>query len=224
MGLFPIAMNVLQFWLIDSIVKASAGPLTLDPDLEGPTQPDQEPLFSTPSDDEDDDHRPIARRADIENQIHTRPSHASIDTHSKSYTTGMTTPDDDEHKSIDTAPKGQAHDHHAYPPSLSSSFTSTSSSSHTPPRSKRLTNPISRSQSPALHPFRRPKTPPQTTTTHNPTISTSKAAAEGDEWAVSWDEEEEGSWGDAPSAPSKHNPGHVVSRSTTISSRPRRLS
>ena len=51
MGLFPICMNVVQFWLIDSIVKAggSAG-ITL------PADPaDREPLFRSSSDSGDDD-------------------------------------------------------------------------------------------------------------------------------------------------------------------------
>lgn len=46
MGLFPIAMNVLQFWLIDSIVKVK-DTLTLSPTLEASSSslaPDQEPL------------------------------------------------------------------------------------------------------------------------------------------------------------------------------------
>ncbi|TCD70007.1 hypothetical protein EIP91_005257 [Steccherinum ochraceum] len=55
MGIFPICMNIIQFWLIDSIVKANA---QSDPGL--PTHIsrssfDREPLFHTNSDDEDDD-------------------------------------------------------------------------------------------------------------------------------------------------------------------------
>ena len=208
-------MNVLQFWLIDSIVKASSGPLALEPDAEDPIHPDNEPLFNA-SDDEDDDHRPS--RGDIENQLHTRPSHSSIDT--KSYTTGITTPDDEEPKSIDTAAKGQPQDHHAYPPSLSSSFTSGSSSSNTPPRhqytrSHHLTNSTAKT-----HPSRRPTTPPHGTHT-SPVISTSKDTGVVDEWAVSWDDEDDASWGDGPSIAPKHNPD--VTHATTIP-RPRRLS
>ncbi|KAG1805208.1 vacuolar membrane protein-domain-containing protein [Suillus subaureus] len=48
MGLFPIIMNILQFWLIDSIVKASS-------------KLHREPLFRAPEDDEDD------VRCDMEN-------------------------------------------------------------------------------------------------------------------------------------------------------------
>jgi hypothetical protein len=55
MGVFPIFMNIIQFWLIDSIVKAAAyvPALTLDPE-EG-SHADREPLFRASTDDEDDD-------------------------------------------------------------------------------------------------------------------------------------------------------------------------
>ena len=68
MGLFPIMMNVLQFWLIDSIVKGSSNyaPLTLVSETpRGSMDPDSEPLFHA-SDDEDDDDGQSARH-DIEN-------------------------------------------------------------------------------------------------------------------------------------------------------------
>jgi hypothetical protein len=218
MGIFPIVMNVLQFWLIDSIVKASSGPVALEPDAEDPMHPDNEPLFNA-SDDEDDDHRP--RRGDIESQLHTRPSHSSLDTHTKSYTTGITTPDDDEHKSIETAAKGQPQDHHAYPPSLSSSFTSASSSSNTPPRHQPTRNKHPTNSTSKPHPSRRPATPPHATHT-NPTISTPKDAGVADEWAVSWDDEDDASWGDEPSVAPKQNSN--VTHAATIPARPRRLS
>ncbi|KAF9006665.1 vacuolar membrane protein-domain-containing protein [Cyathus striatus] len=67
MGIFPIVMNILQFWLIDSIVKASsATSLALDSDSPDSIHPqDREPLFNAPSDDEDDDgYRP----RDVENR------------------------------------------------------------------------------------------------------------------------------------------------------------
>jgi len=52
MGLFPIFMNVVQFWLIDSIVKAG-GPTGI---ALPPNQSDCEPLFhSVDSDDDGDD-------------------------------------------------------------------------------------------------------------------------------------------------------------------------
>jgi hypothetical protein len=51
MGLFPIIMNVLQFWLIDSIVKAHVPPLALTDDTSrlGVHDDDREPLFQADS-------------------------------------------------------------------------------------------------------------------------------------------------------------------------------
>lgn len=55
MGLFPIIMNVLQFWLIDSIVKANAPPVALSDDPSGHGSGDREPLFQAEGSDEEDD-------------------------------------------------------------------------------------------------------------------------------------------------------------------------
>jgi len=57
MGLFPIIMNVLQFWLIDSIVKAHAPPLTLADGSSrlGSHDGDREPLFLADGSDEEED-------------------------------------------------------------------------------------------------------------------------------------------------------------------------
>lgn len=52
MGLFPIFMNVVQFWLIDSIVKASGN---AEIALNQPDSSDREPLFHSSDDDGDDD-------------------------------------------------------------------------------------------------------------------------------------------------------------------------
>lgn len=54
MGLFPICMNIIQFWIIDSIVKASAVYGSgVPPDEEGVSQEDRAPLMP-PSNDDDD--------------------------------------------------------------------------------------------------------------------------------------------------------------------------
>lgn len=61
-------MNIMQFWLIDSIVKANeqSAPLAL-PDTALPQ--DREPLFraSESDNEDDDDDSPINRKYDIEN-------------------------------------------------------------------------------------------------------------------------------------------------------------
>jgi len=128
MGLFPITMNILQFWLIDSIVKASTPAWVA---LEGSPNishhPDREALFRTSSDDGDDGED--YRRRDVENQYSIPPSlsrDASRHLHDKSFT-GSSTPD--EHKSTGGT-SDQTIDPHSYPPNLSSNIASTSSSSN----------------------------------------------------------------------------------------------
>ena len=54
MGLFPIFMNVVQFWLIDSIVKAGGNAEVALP-FNQPDSSDREPLFRSSDDDGDDD-------------------------------------------------------------------------------------------------------------------------------------------------------------------------
>jgi STIMATE family len=127
MGLFPITMNILQFWLIDSIVKASTPTsVALENSPNTSRYPDREPLFSGPSDDEDDEDG--YRRRDVENQ-HPLPRSLSKDArrqiNDKTFT-GSSTPD--EHKSLGST-SDQAADTHSYPPSLSNSMSSNTSSS-----------------------------------------------------------------------------------------------
>lgn len=74
MGIFPIIMNVLQFWLIDSIVKASAA-IQLGHSADDSIR---HPLFRDPnneSDDDDgnDDH--FVRRRDIESPPTPQKTH-----------------------------------------------------------------------------------------------------------------------------------------------------
>ena len=125
MGIFPITMNILQFWLIDSIVKASTSTLVLEnsPDLSRHLE--REPLFRASDDEDDEDH---LRRHDIEDQRSLPRSlsrGANRPTDDKSVASSM----QDEHKSTGSA-SDQAIEPHSYPPSLSSSLTSTSSSSN----------------------------------------------------------------------------------------------
>lgn len=130
MGIFPIIMNILQFWLIDSIVKASAHSASVALPSDS-LDPDQEPLFRASSDDEDDDSRPH----DIENPVaHTRSRSISKDRRrslspdehksvaaSSATASGSITP-----KAIDIERDAVAM--HAYPPSLVGSSISTISS------------------------------------------------------------------------------------------------
>jgi hypothetical protein len=60
MGIFPIIMNILQFWLIDSIVKASSSSDVLPTDSHRTSDAqDREPLFRETEDDEDEARRDI---------------------------------------------------------------------------------------------------------------------------------------------------------------------
>ena len=66
MGLCPILLNMMQFWLIDSIVKASDS-LGLNNALSPPVDESQEPLFMNEPDSEDEDEpvRERRRRASV---------------------------------------------------------------------------------------------------------------------------------------------------------------
>jgi len=107
MGIFPIIMNIFQFWLIDSIVKASSV-IALDSNsLSHFDSEHREPLFN-PEDEDDDAYNP----GDLENQRRIRRSPFPSD--------GQQRSDVNEHKSTSTS---AIYDDHSYPPSLSSSIT-----------------------------------------------------------------------------------------------------
>jgi hypothetical protein len=121
MGIFPIIMNILQFWLIDSIVKASASSVALpyDSPRHLDDNQDQEPLFTSNSDDEDDD----PRSQDIENQrgAHSHPStHSHGDQQKTMLIKGeQKVPDSTGSTLGQSGSTGDAM--HAYPPSISGS-------------------------------------------------------------------------------------------------------
>jgi hypothetical protein len=202
MGLFPIMMNILQFWLIDSIVKASAViPVALG---EG-TEADREPLFGVPSDDEDDG--PSLGGRDLENQRPSHQSHSSsgslAPSRTKSYATDTTTPD--EYKTGESA-FDQITDQHSYPPSLSSSFASSSmmSEPQAPKEAKNLLKKSKRrdapaplyilsSSQPAINSRQQPLTAPVTVPrTPSPALRAKpEVPTEPDNWTESWDDSEE---------------------------------
>ena len=91
MGLFPIIMNVLQFWLIDSIVKAHDPPLALTDDTSrlGVHDGDREPLFQADGSDEDetaDGPGSAPLKYDVENPEPLAAETAKIVTHPRSLT------------------------------------------------------------------------------------------------------------------------------------------
>lgn len=140
MGIFPIMMNIIQFWLIDSIVKsseaASVALPTLTPRSSADGEHEHEPLFRASSDDEDDDGAFPARH-DIENP---RPR-----SRSQSVDTDRLVPDEPKSLGSGTStavgsspgtPKGpkpidikRDAEPHAYPPSLAGSSVPTAGSS-----------------------------------------------------------------------------------------------
>ncbi|KAF7290889.1 hypothetical protein HMN09_01267300 [Mycena chlorophos] len=190
MGIFPILMNILQFWLIDSIVKASGVAL----DLDSPDPLDREPLFGAPDDDDDEDTPHVHGATDIEN--HPRPPRArsessesdELPTPETKFSTGGSTPT--QPVDIET---------HAYPPSVASS----SSPSQSPPILREATK---------LKPKRRGGVPSPITIRNNnrpavnsprptpiPNSANAPAAPEpepepANDWGDSWDDQDD--WAD----------------------------
>ncbi|KAF8338547.1 vacuolar membrane protein-domain-containing protein [Amanita rubescens] len=132
MGIFPIMMNIIQFWIIDSIVKAHDSHVMLEATTDS-QRADHEPLFASPSDDEDDGgHVPY----DIENPRSPSPPR-SFPTNRRSHSLGKSDaleilPGDDVKSTHGPT------DHHSYPPSLASSFASTSTRATSPKPAKNL--------------------------------------------------------------------------------------
>ncbi|KAF8638524.1 hypothetical protein AX17_002067 [Amanita inopinata Kibby_2008] len=191
MGIFPIIMNILQFWFIDSIVKAH-NKVGLDAETSDFQHADREPLFSVPSDDEDDHGY---AHHDIEN-----PSPSSH-SRSLSFATDVSAGKSDmldsipvDQKSVETNFTQGRSDQHSYPPSLSSSLTSASSTSPKPAKNllklaKRRRNPppnvYALSDS---HPIHQPQP-------RIPQVASAAASLElevrnssTDHWSDSWDD------------------------------------
>ncbi|KAG7447595.1 uncharacterized protein BT62DRAFT_930610 [Guyanagaster necrorhizus] len=211
MGFFPIIMNILQFWLIDSIVKASNEQfVSLDTDVHDVLDhADREPLFGVASDDEDDDGM-SAQHHDIENPRSRSPTLQHERSHSNDKSSGgSTTPLASEPKlSGSSTPQtipGETYNVHAYPPSLSSSVASASTMASIPASSLREATKLNkkrRSPPTPLHirPTRqravntsspRPKSPSQEREPSRPVVVVEPA---GQEWADSWGDEDD--WAD----------------------------
>ncbi|EJD01553.1 uncharacterized protein FOMMEDRAFT_89208 [Fomitiporia mediterranea MF3/22] len=139
MGLFPIAMNILQFWLIDSIVKATTQDNDLNPTSSPRQSADREPLFSATASDDDDETLDHTHRFDIENPPLASSASQSVKTKTslvdeQKYLSSRTSLDEPE----------EADEPHAYPPlssSAGSSFRSQGSSLPRPSTPKRRRSP-----------------------------------------------------------------------------------
>lgn len=161
MGLFPILMNIIQFWLIDSIVKASGSALALPTEsARGSIDSANEPLFQAdPDEDEDDDGEPP--RHDIENPAPRSVSRSRDDSvkqapdESKSFgseaTTAAGSGSNTPLPKVVDSPSAPV-DIHAYPPSLASTATT--------PASSFASSLASRAKSVSPHPRRTRKSPP----------------------------------------------------------------
>ncbi|THH17753.1 hypothetical protein EW146_g3120 [Bondarzewia mesenterica] len=124
MGFFPIFMNVLQFWLIDSIVKASTIPASVALPSESPRTSltaDRQPLFQASNSDSDDDSNP-SRPPDLEAQ--RRPTRSR--SHSADVKVNRRPSNDSEYKPSGSGSRAgtpvgaDVVAMHAYPPSVSS--------------------------------------------------------------------------------------------------------
>jgi len=96
MGIFPIFMNIAQFWLIDSIVKASAAAMAAQGIV--PTHQDRDPLLSAPAVDDTEQPSP---RLETANRGFCRRSVSSLDSrdlepHVVTSYTNSTIPDEQE--------------------------------------------------------------------------------------------------------------------------------
>lgn len=103
MGVFPIAMNILQFWLIDSIVKFKA---TFVDDV-GRSSEDREPLVNDNDEDDEDaaDSRGPRASVDIERgSTRSRTSYsASVSASSRTFSDSHTKESDDASSSAPTS-------------------------------------------------------------------------------------------------------------------------
>ncbi|KAJ3735231.1 vacuolar membrane protein-domain-containing protein [Lentinula guzmanii] len=187
MGIFPIIMNILQFWLIDSIVKASSSPVALgaDGDAANPENLDREPLFGVSSDD-DDDNDNLRPQRDVGHHRPRSRSRNSTSSNSHSPDKSITFSDNPyESKSSGSGSRTEIVDSHSYPPSLSSSLTSTSSTS-----SIREANKLNKKRRPPPAPLNLSPAPIPMPTQSKPVTrpKTDEPDVVRNEWADTWHE------------------------------------
>lgn len=197
MGIFPILMNIIQFWLIDSIVKASSmAAVALD--IEHGAH-DSEPLFQGGSDDEDNYH-PSRSEA---------PDHRLSNSSSEPRRLGL-----HDNLSFTIPTQNDANDQseaHAYPPSLSSSMTSNAPTSQAPRIAKNLMKQSKqRSSQPETSHLSGPSSISQLPRQHHP------VAPENADWTDSWDDADE--WGHRKSSSINDEQWKITSQSIQVDS------
>jgi STIMATE family len=182
MGIFPIIMNVLQFWLIDSIVKASvAVALPVDSRRSSLDDPERETLFVASDDEDDSGVRP---RYDIENP---RPLSRSSQTHDNRETRSSTSASSGQSTLVHAKEARDSVSMHAYPPSVASTSTIRSS-----------TPQDDTSPKPTRRPFKR-RSPPPPLRLNSPPVATVPIALpvqqpqdqSNKKWTESWDESDD---------------------------------
>ncbi|KAF8656050.1 hypothetical protein AX16_002786 [Volvariella volvacea WC 439] len=196
-GIFPIIMNIVQFWLIDSIVKASGGAAVALDTTDAHYEPlSSEPLFQAT--DDEDGNESSSEIHDIENQRNT----TRINTHHTELKgTGgalLATP------STVTALGG-----YSYPPSTSTSPTrETSPTSVTkmkkmrrrsPPRPLNLLGANPAINSPIITASSPQPTPASSSANHRPQPTPSQLGhaappEQNNDWADSWEDSDD--WAD----------------------------
>ncbi|KAJ7437115.1 vacuolar membrane protein-domain-containing protein [Mycena galericulata] len=202
MGIFPIIMNIVQFWLIDSIVKASG--VALDADTPDPL--DREPLFGAP-DDDDDEIPNIHTQTDIESHPRRLSRSLSPSSGRSRSSDKLRTPLEPKSSGSTTPSPSQPIDMHAYPPSLASSASSASASSASPPhppvlREATKLKPKRRSPPSPIHirtinrpavnsPRQTPKTAPVPPAAPAPVPAPAPTAPVEDAWGESWDDNDD---------------------------------
>jgi len=198
-------MNILQFWLIDSIVKASSAPVVLPSDSarNSSDEHDREPLFAASSDDEEDDAGGRTRY-DIENpRPHSRSNSPSRDKRSSN-----TLSTQEDYKSSGSASSGtpsnqveHALSMHAYPPSTSTPSSSRPTSTSPKPvhkykRSPPPPIPIQPLNQPAINSPQPPSGVPRSGMQQpQPRVVDLRKDTIGDdssqEWASSWEDSDD---------------------------------
>jgi hypothetical protein len=182
MGIFPILMNIIQFWLIDSIVKASSMAAVAS-DIEQNAQEDCEPLFEGGSDDEHD-YNPSRP-----NPSQRRPSISSFDSRGSDFHDNRSTSTTPE----DSGESSKPEDVHGYPPSLSGSMTSDVSSHNKVENSLTKKTIHSKPASSTLPRSTQPETL-QVSGPRNTALQLSARASivkESADWTDSWDDADE---------------------------------
>ncbi|KAJ7068670.1 vacuolar membrane protein-domain-containing protein [Mycena amicta] len=196
MGVFPIIMNILQFWLIDSIVKASGVAL----DLDSPDPLDREPLFGAP-DDDDDDAAHGHRQTDIENRPRPRARSQTPDSADSGSSDHLRTPSETKYSGNTTPTQPVDIETHAYPPSIASSASSSSppqpqmlrEATKLKPKRRGAPAPIHIRQNnrPAVNsPRQTPRTAPVSARPEPAPVP----AAPANDWGDSWDDQDD--WAD----------------------------